>query len=628
MHFLSKKQFYNPVAIKIIFLFWSFVFSAVSGEVSSDPLLENMENGPSEPISCEELADGFCRSFWSSENQGNFQFSDGTQILYGDRRKNVYSNTRFIHNQKLAKSRCNLPEDIKDIMGIHCGEEDKKEDLLSKLDTLLSQIDSIENNKKSIESWRKSIGRTLSDFEQIIEEAAYERSLKEDPDIAEKFWSDYSPSEEKIFNGNYYDIQTEIMDAVYLNDSDWLRIVKIFEEVRTDVLTVIDKMVFAPETKHIMKEKINSVRISLPYVDPRKAGSYEGCAKYSNNAHYNVLQNSFYFCMGAINISHNEGSFYGVIAHEISHSIDPKTFSQDIFQQTPLSRLVGQLYKSNASLSCEDWEKQKTDVFVLPSEIYQLPEGLAAMDQCLVDRQHLNKLDHSSLDYVSQRIAESFINSYAGSHRFSYLTTPETFKDGALTNNEFYMEPKLFAEAENGYFENEYFLSGYFHIASAFIQEYKCRLPQPNITEEQAFAEALEETKRLNTIYEYYYLSILGENVLALVPFNLSKPSGEEFADWIAYKVMELKLQRIQSLENKRNFIFSGTSRYCSPRGLESIAKHKTLIEKTYSRNFHSPDRDRRLKHFTPKTAEFLQCVRGEDIKKLDKNCNFLIDSP
>ena len=613
------------MALKFIFLLYFCFCSAVAGELPLEQLSGQSDSFVSEPVFCEKLADEFCQSLWSSENQGNFQFSDGTQILYGERRKNIIDNAQFIHIQKLAKSRCNLPADIKDMMGIQCGVDDKTEDLLLELDTLLSQVDSIAQNKRAIESWKKSVNRILSDLEYIIEDAAYERSFSKNPNLSEKFWTSYSVEEKKDFNTHYYDIKTEIMDAIYLNDPDWRKAVEIFEEVRADVLSVIDKMTLVPEIKQSMKEKISLIKISLPYEDPRTMYGDTSCAEYEDNAAYNLLQNSFYFCIGTINISHNEGAFYGTIAHEISHSIDPNTVLEDIFKQSPMSSLLRQVYESNASVSCKEWERQKNDIFILPSEIYQLPQGLAAIDQCLVDRDHLDELNHSSLDYVSKRTAESFIDSYASENLFSYLTTPLVFKDGVLKQNEFYLNPTLFAESENEYFEDKDFLAGYFHQASVFVQEYKCRLSQVDVTEEQAFSEALEETKRLNAIYEYYYSSILGENSRDLIEFNLSKPSDEDFADWLSYKAVELKLQRIQALQRRRDFILSGMATYCSPEGLENIAKHKILIEKKYSRNFHSPNRDRRLRNFTSKTADLLQCTRGEDITKLDKNCDFLL---
>lgn len=412
-------------------------------------------------------------------------------------------------------------------------------------------------------------------------------------------------------------------------------------------------MVLTPETKQIMKEKIRLIKLSLPYEDPRTAYSSADCATYGNNAFYDSVTNSVHLCMGSINTSDNVGAFYPVIAHEMAHSIDPNGFLKDMLKQSPLFQALRELYESNASLPCEEWERQKATVFVLPSEIYQLPEGLAAIDQCLENKEHLNELNSQFLDYVNKQIEETSIRfSDANRDTFSYLTTLEFFRKGVWEKNEFYLEPKLLAES---YFEEDYFLLGHFHKASVFVQEYKCRLLQQGVTKEQAFADALEETKRLNASYEYSYFGVLGRNSEYLEDFNLSKIGGfedlfsfkifepnlrhasEDFADFISFKTLELKLQRISSLKERRDFILAGSAFYCRPEEtLERLEEDKIfkmvvtiigkkVIERASTVGSHSLDRDRRLRQFTPKTADLLQCIPGEDIKKLDKNCDFLM---
>ena len=612
---------------KFIFCLSLSVFYCFFVESSNDYL--SIINGD-ESVSCEKLTDEFCKTLWSAENQGNFQFSNENRVLHGEKRQDVIDNARFIYNQKLAKSRCHLPEDLKKLAGIHCGPGDKKEDLLAQLEDLLSQVDSIKRNNKAIKSWKNSINRKIfSDFENIIQNTAYERSYKENPSLSEKLWSDYKPAHKKNYYGHYYDIKTEIMDAIYLKDSDWLKALHLFDEVQKDIMTVIDKISLTPEIKEALKEKVSSVKISLPYEDPRKTSSMGECTTYMNNAFYNSVNNTVYFCIGAININ-SESSTYRTMAHEIAHSIDPGIISIDVLHKTPLFHFLRQLYESNASLPCEEWKKQKNHIFVLPFEIHQLPEGMAKIDQCLVDRQNLSELNYSSLAHASYNMAKNGIVRYAKNNTFTYLTTPEVPRDGILQKNEFYMNPKFFAETRTKYLENTTFSFGYFHTPSVFVQEYKCLLEQSDVTEEQAFDKSLQETQKLSTVYQHHYLSVLGKNAKALIRFNLSKPSSEEFADWISYKTVELKLQRIPSLKKRREFVMTGTATYCKPTGLESIAKHKVLIEKkAYSnKKLHSPARERRLKTFTPKTAELLQCTRGEDIKKLYKNCDSVMENP
>ena len=664
-------------------------------------------------ILCEELSDNFCQTLHSSDKRGDFQFADGTWILHGERRENFISQAKFIHLQKEAESRCRMPDDLKFALGIKCGPGDDKRDLLSRLGDQLAKLDSIPSSERERRAWKRSLEQISRDFQYIVYDAVYERSFNEKPDLRDKFWRDYSAAEKKLFNRHYYDIQTEITDAVYLNDPNWLKIVDLFEEVRADVLTVVSQTAFTSETKKAMQDKIRSVKISLPYEDPRTTNASAYCAEYANNGYYSRTDNHFVLCAGKINTSQNEGAFYGVIAHEIAHSIDPNTFLADVFKQTPLAELLSRLYESGANLPCEYWEEQKREIFSSPSEIHRLPPGLRHIDQCLADRSGLDELNPSSLDYASKRTAENNMNSYASDNEFSYLTTPFVFEDNELTENEFYLKPKLLAEKNNQYFEQRNFSQGMFHPASVFIQEYKCRLARsgfaaaesgpPDLLNKEAaldlardstanddfeerrkgnqalwehlmssddkliaakqsslrtkeendrllklqqdffdmkeeflvsksaaageaFADALKETKRLNEIYEYSRSAVMAENSRELIDFNLSKPSDEDFADWIANEAISLKLQRTASLQDRRDFIFAEHAFYCEPESLGILAKDKILIEKTYSRSFHSPDRERRLRNFTPKTAELLQCVRGEDIKKLeDPTCDFFL---
>ena len=102
---MSKRKTLFEIVRLIFFLVFSYsVFAERFIEFSA----MDGNNDVSNLIFCEELSDGFCRSLWSAENQGNFQFSDGTQIFYGERRKNVIDYAKFIYIQKLVKNRCNL----------------------------------------------------------------------------------------------------------------------------------------------------------------------------------------------------------------------------------------------------------------------------------------------------------------------------------------------------------------------------------------------------------------------------------------------------------------------------------------------------------------------------------------
>ena len=619
MWFIGRKTF--------LFLIFCFPYLVV-GESTVEQLL-GLSSSESGFVSCEELTDGFCETLYSAENRGNFQFPDGTQILAGEKRQHIISNASFIYYQKLAESRCRFPEDVKIQMGIHCGEDDEKTDLLARLNALLSEVDSIGQDSKSVESWRRTGSQIISDVNFVITNVAYERTFKDSPHLSEKLRNDWTFHDRKTSHENYYSVHKEIMDAVYLNDPDWQRVVRVFKEARQDVLRVLERMDLNPETKDFMKAKVNAVKLSLPYMEKIETDNIKDCATFEIAAYYISSSNTVFICMGQVNTSLNEGNFYVTAAHEIAHSIDPGTFLLDIFKQTPMAHLLKELYETHASLDCDDWEERKNEIFVFPSEIYQLlQEKFNSLDQCLVDRQDHRDINHQSLEYVSVAISKRAMAHDANTHTFSYLTTVEIFKAGVLRNNEFYLEPRLLEESRNRYQEVRHFQQGFFHDLSVFVQEYRChRLSGSDREEEEVFAESLEETHRLRDIYEYELANIVGRNSRKLAAFKLSKPSHEDFADWISYKALELKLRRIPSIGARRAFLISGIYEYCKSEDLDGIASRKRLTEREYRipAPLHPLWRYRRLRAFTPKIADLLKCSRGEEIISLDRNCDAVI---
>ena len=88
---------------------------------------------------------------------------------------------------------------------------------------------------------------------------------------------------------------------------------------------------------------------------------------------------------------------------------------------------------------------------------------------------------------------------------------------------------------------------------------------------------------------------------------------------------MELNLKREPSVKNRRIFVLSGTSDHCESKILERIAKNKRLIENRYSRVVHPLNRKRILGLFTSEAANLLNCHWGEEIIKLDRNCDSLV---
>lgn len=608
--------------IHIFGFFCLFCFYSVAEEFSFNKWINIYGEQPDLP-SCERFADTFCESFLSAKNRGNFQFPDGTQILRGSRREGVISHKEFIHIQKVIKHRCHLPEDIKAKAGIQCGHNAKKGRIFSHLDTLLSQVDSmeIEQDSHAIQSWRSAIGDLRFHFENITDTVAYERARRENPHISRKNWRDYTLNEREFLKKHQYTLRAEIMNATYLHDPDWQRVVRVFEEVKKDILTVIDQLTLTPEAKNFMNRQVNQLTLSLPYSVP--GDNRIDCNKYSDGAKYYPLQSQVVVCLGRINTFLSEGGLYGVLAHEVAHSIDPNRFWSYVFMQTKIYRDLIALRHSNSSLSCEYWEQMKVDYSKLSPHIYQLPFGLAFIDQCLVERDDLDEINPVGVNYASKRLAEEIMVYHASRNTFTHLTTPEFSRDGVSEANKTYLNPRLFEKSVNHVIQVGPFHRGSFDDIYVFTQDYKCRLSESDVSEETAFLEALEETEQIRKSYYYFYLSLFGKNADELIPFNLSKPSYEYFADWMSYKAIELKLKRESSIKSRRIFFLSGIANYCKPGNLERTAKAQSLAEHRYSRNVHPLNRSRMMGHFTSEIANLLRCNRGEETIQLDRKCLF-----
>ena len=181
----------------------SFSFKARLQTASRDlrPAANSSPVKEEAPILCEELSDNFCQTLYSSAHRGNFQFADGTWLLHGARREKFISHARFIHLQKTAESRCRMPDDLKFALGIECGPDDDKRDMLSRLGDQLAKLDSIPSSEREKRAWNQSLEQIIWDFHYIVYNVAYERSFNEKPELQNKFWRDYSAAEKSFLTG-------------------------------------------------------------------------------------------------------------------------------------------------------------------------------------------------------------------------------------------------------------------------------------------------------------------------------------------------------------------------------------------------------------------------------------------
>ena len=222
-------------------------------------------------------------------------------------------------------------------------------------------------------------------------------------------------------------------------------------------------------------------------------------------------------------------------AHEIARAVDPTAISYDHYLLTAMAKLLSEIYTSNTEWPCNDWDTRKKQVFNLPTELFSLPSGIAGLSKCLVDTIHFNEINHDTLTYASQRLAVQDIDLEASRRRFTFLTTTHTFIDGILIETKYYINSKTLAESLKAFLPVQVFERGFLDTLSDFVQEFECGLKDENETNEnELFQAALEEAARLSQIYYCTMSSILNVISNTLIPYNLSKPANEAYADWIS----------------------------------------------------------------------------------------------
>lgn len=105
---------------------------------------------------------------------------------------------------------------------------------------------------------------------------------------------------------------------------------EIFPEVRDSIVALIDKMVLNPQDKKKMKEKVKSIEFGGTDCT-RLNGGDEASVMGSliPNAFYSSSENAFRYCNGYLMQSTSRFQIVHVIAHELSHSIDPCQIASD-----------------------------------------------------------------------------------------------------------------------------------------------------------------------------------------------------------------------------------------------------------------------------------------------------------
>ncbi|NUM89168.1 MAG: hypothetical protein HUU37_08190, partial [Bdellovibrionales bacterium] len=180
-------------------------------------------------------------------------------------------------------------------------------------------------------------------------------------------------------------IHDAITEAKWAHHPNWKRVERSFERAKQRLLEVVSGEPLPEPQKALMLERIRDVTLHLPLSDPsvfgwRKIGP---CSTTKNNASYTSLTNRVTVCAGLFNSYASEATLFGVIAHELGHSVDPSGLSSGRVENgTALSLLRG-VVQAGSKIECSDWTRRKGELLGKPSPV---PEAnpLGKLYECLV----------------------------------------------------------------------------------------------------------------------------------------------------------------------------------------------------------------------------------------------------
>ena len=563
-------------------------------------------------VQCEEISDKNCLVVWSNQFKGNTSF--GTEFIYmGYSPKSEMAYARKFDLEALVASAERIPADL-------------KPELLPLVHELKSHLE----KKNEEKAWLRHLAIIEYRIGSVIADTAEKRTFKRRPELKlkGKKEDDKTFVDRQELNFDFLDLQSEILETKYARHPNWLRVEAAYKDVKNEMMALIQTFPLDKVVRDRLSQKVKSVKLTLPYTDRRRLGADESCTMDESNAFYYAAHNKFTVCAGYFNTLQSLGRMYFTIAHELAHAIDPGNYSYEFFQKTKVANLVELVSGKNAQISCEQWQKLKAQAFAEPAAFFVLPEKIFQLSECLVDRKDLEPLTLDAIKEPCQARSFRKFSSYATYNYFTQLVSPQIYKYENLIDNEMFLRPDRLSATDEQYLflPNNY---AWFDANAIFVQEFRCQKgagaefklnDAKDIAKSPAFESALSETRRLLTLYLQQRSSFEGRENSDLQDYNLSRPSGEFWADWVAKKVFSSLLKKATASDRK-NMILAANASNCEKAGLGSVAPNLVKVEKKFSNEEHPESRSRRLFIFTEYVAQVMECSRGKEILTRDQQC-------
>ncbi|MNS39098.1 hypothetical protein D3C72_713690 [compost metagenome] len=554
--------------------------------------------------SCSEITDDFCNALWSKDNKGNLTMSEG-RILSGKSSKSELS-IAFLENLKARLD----------------GEKNLPPDLQEKAGPIYDDLRKALAEEQDSKQWYRKIDAINDRWAKAFEDVAEERTWAKHPELKNIKDKDLTIEQRAMFKEDSLEVSRQLVDAKYKDHPNWKRVEKVYGDVKSDLILKIGTLNIPQAQKDKLTRRVEKIELTLPYEGLKGISADGDCSGTTKNAFYHPLHHKFTVCAGIFNTLQSDSALYFIIAHEISHSIDSGINAAVESETSELAKALNPLAGSEKAVySCNDWKKIVAKAKQIKAPNLKKTDPLQNLYDCTVPKEGLKKWDTNTLNIAADATAKDTISHYASYNAFTKIAQPTITENGETRPNPYYMRPDRYRALQDSYEFGVF--SGEERVPDIFNQSltcaegtskgktvlYKDASPEDR---KEIFAKAIEETQMIEKAKELESYSYCGINCDSLSDYEMSKGSGENFADWMAGQSFGEFLSRQKDMRSRRESSAAATSLFCNAPGVARDAPDLTLKEKNYSLEPHPDNRNRRVSLYNDQNAKLVKCDINE----------------
>ncbi|MEY4615453.1 MAG: hypothetical protein RJB66_413 [Pseudomonadota bacterium] len=560
---------------------------------------------------CSSITDDLCNQLWDAKHQGNLSAFDGEIMLGRSKKSRLVNLSTLTDLRALITAESSLPEDLK-----------------KQAAPLIARLSMILKSESETIQWARQYHRWETLWNQMLSDVAQDRAIKKSPELRKTRLADRTQIENSLINREYYQLVDQITLAKYDKHPHWLRVKKFFEGIKKDLISEVTEFPFAEDFKNFLIARVQRVELTLPFQDLETFDGRKDCAESTINAYYHPSYNKITVCAGLFNSLKSESAIYIILAHELSHSVDPSSYNLAWLKENgPRTKVLRPLIGvKNKPLTCDQWNKMVTELEVAKIEKVKKALPFDSLADCLDEGRPLKKAFDPM--EVSRKIEEDIVDSMdflSNRNLFSSMVIPNYEEFGREKKNPFFLDPDVFASemSSKGYTPNNKKTRSHPATAEIFYQAIRCeheaKKSEVPITEyftkkslgerEQVFRSSIETTQHvLVLLLEEIYYSC-GQYCPAFVRNGMARNIDEKFADWMSFRLFQRFLKTKSKLEEKREASALALADLCDRPSVRQEAGTLLNIEKSYSIAPHPESRMRRLALYNREISNLLECI-------------------